>query len=894
MNPAINSAFWLSSLGLLTAKIALVVSLAGFIQTRISSPARRRITWLGTWASLAILLAASLTGVDQQIHRLTSIDRSSTPAFLVRGHLPARTQPQDRTTQPANDRLHPTTPSTHDASETLSEHPVWPAWVWLTGSLVAAGWLSTPRLWLACVARCASRPIPFHTTQRIEILSNQLGFHRRVWAFSSDRLSSPVAFGVLRPGIGLPAEYWSENSPAAQDVILAHELAHLKVRDPLALCGVDLLLAMLWWHPMAWWARHQFRASCETTADEGSLVVENGPEVLAGCLVNLAARWQQRGVLGLLGMAGFRSDLGLRVQRLLAFKPGNQPSLVIRGRDYLRTLLLPLAISAALSLVSQASLPGIVAESPSLGAAVAFCLQSTHPSLHRAPNEKPAPHGTVQTLENAALETPAPAVSPERLERTSTHQPFPVPGIPARQNATPEPSVPPAPSTAGSNEPQSIPIAIPVTTPGNPGLRPLDATAASLHTRSFRVNHRILNQALDAMTEGFTKPAEGKVTDHSDPAVEQTRRRLETLRMAIQAAGVPGLMPLTKEPSGRAVFYNDLSGDLWVRATETEIQTVGSLLSVLSREPYQIVMEAKFVELAGLDLQASGLQGLLNDSPEGKALREPGLRQILENLARPGSGTNGIEHVRGNELQWAGKTATNASNIRIDKANGQLAGGVLDPAQLRTVLKAIESRPGTTLLSAPRVLTLSGREAQIQVSDMQSIVTGLNPDVLRGTRVASTTNRATFTTAQIPVGPSLTLLPTAESDGSHIELSASPTLTEFLGYDQPPPQTKQEVWENGRWRSVTVPLPRFRVRQLQSRAIIPNGHTLVLGSLPVDETVRFEDKVPILGDIPLVGRLFRSRGTQIHKKSLLVFVTVQIVDAAGNPAFPSRTTATRQ
>lgn len=79
-----------------------------------------------------------------------------------------------------------------------------------------------------------------------------------------------------------------------------------------------------------------------------------------------------------------------------------------------------------------------------------------------------------------------------------------------------------------------------------------------------------------------------------------------------------------------------------------------------------------------------------------------------------------------------------------------------------------------------------------------------------------------------------------------------------------------------------LPLPRERVRQVTTTAIVWDGQTIVLGGLMTENVARLKDKVPVLGDLPLVGRLFQSEQNQTQKKNLIVFVTATIIDPAGN------------
>jgi general secretion pathway protein D len=63
--------------------------------------------------------------------------------------------------------------------------------------------------------------------------------------------------------------------------------------------------------------------------------------------------------------------------------------------------------------------------------------------------------------------------------------------------------------------------------------------------------------------------------------------------------------------------------------------------------------------------------------------------------------------------------------------------------------------------------------------------------------------------------------------------------------------------------------------------VIWDGQTIVMGGLINELITRFDDKIPFLGDIPLLGRLFRSKGESSKKRNLLIFVTARIVDPAG-------------
>ena len=77
-------------------------------------------------------------------------------------------------------------------------------------------------------------------------------------------------------------------------------------------------------------------------------------------------------------------------------------------------------------------------------------------------------------------------------------------------------------------------------------------------------------------------------------------------------------------------------------------------------------------------------------------------------------------------------------------------------------------------------------------------------------------------------------------------------------------------------------LPTFTVRQVVATVNVWDNQTVVLGGLITSSVQSTKNKVPVLGDIPLLGRLFRARARRRKKDNLMIFVTATIVDPAGN------------
>jgi general secretion pathway protein D len=149
---------------------------------------------------------------------------------------------------------------------------------------------------------------------------------------------------------------------------------------------------------------------------------------------------------------------------------------------------------------------------------------------------------------------------------------------------------------------------------------------------------------------------------------------------------------------------------------------------------------------------------------------------------------------------------------------------------------------------------------------------------------AQTINQSVGTAAITPVtqqfelGPTLDVVPYVLSDGYTVNLTLIPQLLQFNGYDTPPtvPGVQATV--------VTVPtaLPDFTVRSVVTTVNIWDNQTVVLGGLISSSIQTTKDKVPFLGDLPLVGRAFQSQTKTTQKQNLMIFVTATIVDPAGN------------
>ena len=217
--------------------------------------------------------------------------------------------------------------------------------------------------------------------------------------------------------------------------------------------------------------------------------------------------------------------------------------------------------------------------------------------------------------------------------------------------------------------------------------------------------------------------------------------------------------------------------------------------------------------------------------------------------------------------------------------------GIIGAETLGLAIRAIEENAGSDLMSSPSLTVLDGKTAVIKVAqllrypqaygDTQSNVgTG-------GGGTGATTGAAVAITAGTPqdftiqeVGVTLEVTPTVAADDS-IALNLKPKVTEFEGFVE---YGGTSIAISG-GVSVSVPSgffqPIFSTREVTTEVTVFDGATVVIGGLTREEVKTIDDKVPVLGSIPLIGAAFRSSGKTIQKKSLMVFVTANLVSPGG-------------
>ena len=352
MSPLPSWNAWWPLLGVLATEVALIVGVAALLQRGTTSALWLRTIWQSSVLGLILLVALEFTGAarglaDSAQKRIRARRAAPVPFSQEPGPSSQATQkglhaeppqafvaispPSDDsravTVTPASPSPGPTPIATSKPRHAtgMTEGSRWVAWMillWLIGTILILLRYSLARL---AFALCQGRAGPVKDArlrERVGVLANRLRLRRPVRLLESRRFPAPIAFGLLRPTIGLPPQFVARHQFAQQDVMVAHELAHLSSGDPVWYLLAEIAVGLLWWHPLAWWARRQLHAASENAADDASLLIEDGPKILAECLVELGNRLVPARLANWMGIQGrgFRSGLGRRVQRLVQLR----------------------------------------------------------------------------------------------------------------------------------------------------------------------------------------------------------------------------------------------------------------------------------------------------------------------------------------------------------------------------------------------------------------------------------------------------------------------------------------------------------------------------------------------------------------------------------------------
>ncbi|ENV1853311.1 type IV pilus secretin PilQ [Neisseria gonorrhoeae] len=290
--------------------------------------------------------------------------------------------------------------------------------------------------------------------------------------------------------------------------------------------------------------------------------------------------------------------------------------------------------------------------------------------------------------------------------------------------------------------------------------------------------------------------------------------------------------------SGRgSVLIDPATNTLIVTDTRSVIEKFRKLIDELDVPTQQVMIEARIVEAA---------DGFSRDL--GVKFGATGRKKLKNETSAFGWGVNSGF---GGGDKWEAQTKINlpvaaaANSISLVRA--------ISSGALNLELSASESLSKTKTLANPRVLTQNRKEAKIESGyEIPFTVT-----------TASGGGNSTNTELKKAV-LGLTVTPNITPDGQII-------MTVKINKDSP-----------AQCASGNNTILCISTKSLNTQAMVENGGTLIVGGIYEENNGNTLTKVPLLGDIPVIGNLFKTRGKKTDRRELLIFITPRIIDTAGN------------
>ena len=306
----------------------------------------------------------------------------------------------------------------------------------------------------------------------------------------------------------------------------------------------------------------------------------------------------------------------------------------------------------------------------------------------------------------------------------------------------------------------------------------------------------------------------------------------------------------------RSIVINRQSGVIMARAMPNELRDINDYLQrTQSTVTRQVVLEAKVIEVELNDAYQAGINW-------AAVLTDGNKQYTLGQLSPPG----GFD---GNPLAPLNNPIVVAPGATVDGFVNSTLGGAFTLAanftDFNTYIELLGLQGRTRVLSSPRVSTLHNQKAIIKAGTDEFFVTGVHSDTTAGT---TTTTTVEYELTPFFSGVALDVTPQISASNS-VLLHIHPTISEV---------NDQQKSLSVRGSTDVLPLALSQIRESDSIVKAQSGQVIVIGGLMRETRKRDEYKLPLLGDIPGLGRLFKSERDQTSTTELVILLRPLVVD----------------
>lgn len=389
-----------------------------------------------------------------------------------------------------------------------------------------------------------------------------------------------------------------------------------------------------------------------------------------------------------------------------------------------------------------------------------------------------------------------------------------------------------------------------------------------------------------------------------------------------------------KFDAGARAFYIKGSNTLNVTNTRSQLELVEAFVNSIEDDaPKQVEIQSRFAEIRQENTEELGFDWMLGGFGLGDGDRmiggggtfgnskadTTGQFPFLTNVPAAGGGAptqaplginpvtagnrSGQQVIAGNAIDSLLKGIDRSKVSVLTPAPGVFSvAGILTDPQFQMVMRGLSQNKATDLLAAPMIVTKGGSRAKIEVIRELLYPTEFDPPELpqqvaaEGAGIPVTPAHPTTFTKK-DTGVVMEVEPGIGPDGYQIDLNIAPQVVEFEGfvnYGSPISVSGTDALGNPLTLLITqnrIDLPVFASRRANTNVTIYDGHTVMIGGLAREDVQHGTDKVPIVGDLPFVGRFFRSESEQRLKRNLMIFVRVRLLDPTGQAVREQRASA---
>jgi type IV pilus assembly protein PilQ len=337
-----------------------------------------------------------------------------------------------------------------------------------------------------------------------------------------------------------------------------------------------------------------------------------------------------------------------------------------------------------------------------------------------------------------------------------------------------------------------------------------------------------------------------KVVSLASLQQEPTTTEVFILNYAKAADISPSITPMISTTVGGKIQVDTRANALIITERPTTIKRVARIIDALDKPTEQVMIESKFIEVDGTDSKDLGINW---SSLDGYTV---GTLGQIQNSLGASTTTNGGS---------SGPTlnSTLGSTLKTLLNSQGAASATFSASQFQLILSALQANSNTRLVSNPTVVTLNNTEAFINVGEEYPIPS------YQFNQQTGTFEVSGFEYKDI--GIILKVTPQVNSQG-FIKLTLQPEVS----------STSTSVNFGG---SGGATIPIIQTRKAVTEVTLKDGNTLGIGGLMSTTTNKSNTDVPFLGDIPVLGRLFKSDNNNENKQDLLIFITAKSLNPEG-------------